>query len=318
MNRLFIFLILSVAILSLSAGTTWIAPSEFWGGTADGWVVRELRAPRLILALCIGAALGLSGAALQGYARNPLADASVLGISSSASLGAVISIFLGSSQIGTFTVPFAAMAGAIIGMIFLLTVLRRSPSTITFILAGVMLNIMTGAALSLLISLSKSPYALSEILTWMMGALTDRSWREVFFAVPFILIGCALLLKLGNSFDALSLGENTGRTLGLNPSRTRLMLIAGVGLAVGAAVSVSGVIGFVGLIIPHFIRRFVGEKPSRLLVPSALGGGLFLMSADLLVRLLPTATEMKLGIIMALIGGPLFLLVLRRTAEHTP
>jgi iron complex transport system permease protein len=317
MNRLFIFLIILITVMSLSAGATWIAPAEFWGATADGWIVRELRAPRVILALFIGAALGLSGAALQGYARNPLADASVLGISSSASLGAVASIFFGNQQIGSFAVPLAAMAGAIIGMLFLVTVLRRSPSATTFILAGVMLNIITGAALSLIISVSKSPYALSEILTWMMGALTDRSWREVIFATPFILTGCALLLKLGTSLDALSLGENTSRTLGVNPSRTRLMLIAGVGFAVGAAVSVSGVIGFVGLIIPHFIRRLVGEKPSHLLLPSALGGALFLMSADLLVRLLPTATEMKLGIIMALIGGPLFLLVLRRTSEQT-
>jgi iron complex transport system permease protein len=288
-----------------------------FGSGPEAWIVNELRAPRVVLALGIGAALGLSGAVLQGFTRNALADASVLGVSSAASLGAVTALFF-SLHMSGFALPLAGMLGAGLGMALLLALLNRSQSTVAFLLVGVMLNIVAGALTSLVISLSPSPFAISEIITWLMGALTDRSWRDALYALPPIMIGCALLLRLGRDLDALALGENTARTLGLNPKRLRLIIIIGVGLSIGAAVSVCGVIGFVGLVVPHIVRHFVGARPSALLMPSMLGGALLLALADMAVRLIPTATELKLGVVMALIGGPVFFVILRQMREARP
>ncbi len=317
MKRILILMIVCAAFISLCAGQTWISPLAILSAGPQGWILSELRAPRVVLALGIGAALGVSGAVLQGFTRNSLADASVLGVSSAASLGAVTALFFG-LHLNGFALPLAGMLGAGLGMAMLLALLKRSQSTVAFLLIGVMLNIVAGALTSLVISLSPSPFAISEIITWLMGALTDRSWHDVYFALPPIIIGCILLSRLGRDLDALALGENTARTLGLNPQRLRLMIIFGVGLSVGAAVSVCGVIGFVGLIVPHIMRAFVGARPSAVLLPSMLGGALLLVVTDMAVRLIPTATELKLGVVMALIGGPIFFSILRKMREARP
>ncbi len=311
MNRLLLLAIAGLALLSLCAGQSWISPLDFFSDSPAGWIASELRAPRVVLALAIGAALGAAGALLQGLTRNPLADAGVLGISSCASLGAVTALFFGLAS----AVPIAAIAGAALGIAALLGLVQRTDSAVHFLLAGVMLNIVAGALTSLVIALSPSPYAISEIITWMLGGLTDRSWRDVAFAVPAIIAGVSLMLTQRRALDGLALGDDTARTLGVSRSRVQLVAILGAGLAVGAAVSVSGVIGFVGLVVPHLVRSIVGARPAAVIIPATLGGALFLALADLAVRLIPTAGEIKLGVVMALIGGPLFVLIISRARE---
>ncbi|MBX9700405.1 MAG: iron ABC transporter permease, partial [Acetobacteraceae bacterium] len=183
-------------------------------------------------------------------------------------------------------------------------------SLVTFVLAGAILNIVASAGISLALSLAPSPWAVGEIVDWLMGSLQDRSVDEVRLAAPFILAGAALLLTTGRALDALTLGEAGARSLGISLRRTRWTLAMGVGLATGAAVAVSGVIGFVGLVVPHVLRPLVGARPGALLAPSALGGAVLVLAADILVRVTPAAGEVKLGVAMAALGGPFFLALL--------
>jgi iron complex transport system permease protein len=292
--------------LSLIAGKIWIGPADWFADTANGWIMAELRLPRAILGAAIGAVLGLSGAVLQGYLRNPLADPTVVGVSSTAALGGVIAILLG------FT-PFPlAMLGACLSVLILIAMTGRSGGPLGFILSGMVLATLSGSLTAFLISVAPNPFATSEIISWMMGALTDRTLDDVIIAVPFMAFGAALLLTTGRSLDALTLGEDSARSLGFDPARLQWIIAIGIGLAVGAAVAVSGVVGFVGLIVPHFVRARVGERPSGILLPSALGGAVLTLTADSVVRLLPGAGEVRLGIIMALLGTPFFFLLLRR------
>jgi iron complex transport system permease protein len=302
--------VLSLMLVSVCAGETWIAPANLFGNTTEGWIIRELRAPRAVLAVSIGAVLGLSGAVLQGVTRNPLADSGVLGISACAALGAVLAIFMNVHVLHELAVPVAAIVGAALGLALLALLMSRAASMISFLLGGVMLASLSGAATALIISLAPTPFATSEIVTWLMGALTDRSWQDVAFALPFMVAGTVLLFFTGPALDALSLGIPTARTLGISLQRTNLLILAGVAMAVGAAVSVCGIIGFVGLVVPHVVRQLVGETPSRLLAPSALGGSLLVLLADTFVRIVPTASEIKLGILLSLIGAPAFLYIL--------
>jgi iron complex transport system permease protein len=310
MTRIVLIILTALAfLLSLIAGKVWIAPADWFTNSADGWIMAELRLPRAILGCAIGATLGLSGAVLQGYLRNPLADPAVVGVSASAALGAVIAIFLGFavSPLALFTF---AMIGAGAGLIALIAVAGGRSGPLGFILGGVVLATLSGALTSFIISIAPSPYATTEIITWLMGALTDRSMADVAVAVPFMALGCALLAMTGRALDALTLGEDAAITLGINPLRLRWTVTIGVGLGVGASVAVSGVIGFVGLIVPHILRGFVGQRPSALLWPSALGGAVLTMTADALVRLTPGVGEVRLGIAMALIGAPFFLMMM--------
>lgn len=293
-------------LLSLAAGKVWIAPADWFANSADGWIMVELRLPRAILGASIGAVLGLSGAVLQGYLRNPLADPAVVGISASAALGAVLAIFFGFA-LSPITLFGFAMAGAGLGLIALITIAGRSGGPLGFILGGVVLATLSGALTSFVISIAPNPFATSEIINWLMGALTDRSMADVTIALPFMGIGCLILMTTGRGLDALTLGEDSAFTLGVDLARLRLLVILGVGLCVGASVAVSGVIGFVGLIVPHLLRGVVGERPSALLIPSALGGAILTLTADALVRLTPGIGEVRLGIAMALIGAPFFL-----------
>lgn len=302
-------LLAPLAGLSLLAGKVWV-PFDVWGsGDPRWWIILDLRLPRALLALLIGGGLGLCGAALQGYLRNPLADPSVLGISSSAALGAVFSIFVGLSG-AVWALPGFALAGAAVATMLLSLMVGRGGSPTLLVLTGVMLSSLTAALTTLLISLAPNPFATSEIVTWLIGALTDRSLDDVWLALPLILLGGGALLSIGPALDALSLGETAAQSLGVNLAGLRWRLVVGVGLTVGGAVAVSGVIGFVGLIVPHLLRPLVKEQPSALLLPSALGGAALLLLADTLVRLAPSPGELRVGVAMALIGAPFFLWLL--------
>ena len=311
MKKLLILLTILAFLISLMAGKVWIAPTDWFSDSANGWIMAELRLPRAILGLAIGAVLGLSGAVLQGYLRNPLADPTVVGVSSSAALGGVTAIFLGLTAypLGLFA---CAMLGAALAMLLLAAMAGRSGGPLGFILAGMVLSTLAGSLTAFLISIAPNPFAASEIIAWLMGALTDRGMDDVIHALPFMAAGGAILLSTGRALDALTLGEDAARSLGFNPARERWMIVAGVGLAVGASVAVSGVVGFVGLIVPHFVRSMIGERPSSILFPSALGGAILTLTADSLVRLIPGVGEVRLGIAMAVLGAPFFFLLLTR------
>jgi len=306
-----LFAIGIAAFLSTMAGKVWIAPSDYFSDPRHSLIIMELRLPRTILAIAIGAFLGLSGAVLQGFLRNPLADPAIVGVSSSAALGAVIAIFLGAAQSG-WIVFAGAMAGASLAMLLLGILSGRSASPVAFILAGMILSSFGGSLTAFVISISPNPFATSEIITWLMGALTDRGYRDLWMALPFMSSGAVLLFLVAPALNALSLGEETARTMGVNMRIVLFLIIAGLGLGVGASVAITGIVGFVGLIVPHLVRPFVGQKPSDILLPSACAGALLLLLADILVRLTPGAGEVRLGIAMTLIGTPFFLFIIVR------
>jgi iron complex transport system permease protein len=315
--------------LSLLAALVMLALTSLWAGPVAApldvlshpgdprfTILTQLRLPRVLLAVLVGGAMGLSGAALQGYSRNALADPGVLGVSSMASAGAVLALYFGLTGITPWALPAGAALGAAAGAGLLMALAGWSESATTFILAGVLLNTLGGAATALALSLAPGPWAQAEIVNWLMGSLTDRSLDEVRLATPFVLAGCGLLLLTGRALDALTLGETAATGLGVSLPGLRLLLVAAVALAAGASVAVSGVIGFVGLIIPHLLRPHVGARPSALLRPAFLGGALLLLAADTAVRLAPTPAELKLGVAMSVIGAPFFLLVLLRGGVH--
>lgn len=316
MNRLVLIagLAVLVALLfagSLMAGKAWVPFDAWFSGDPRWWIIAELRLPRAILGVAIGAALGLTGAVLQGYLRNPLADPAVVGVSSSAALGAVAAIvlFSASAPLVVFGCAMAAGAGS---MLLLAGLAWRAESAVAFVLAGTVLASLSGALTAFLISIAPNPYATAEIIDWIMGSLTDRSFAEVELAVPAIAVGCVLLLLTGRALDALTLGEAAARSLGVSLARVQLLVVVGAGLAVGASVAVTGVVGFVGLIVPHLLRPLTGARPGALLVPSALGGAALTLAADSLVRLGPGAGEIRLGVAMALLGAPFFFFLLIR------
>lgn len=306
-SLLVLALVLAVP-LSLLAGRVWISPFGAHGPEAAA-ILMELRLPRAVLALVVGAGLGTAGAAMQGYLRNPLADPGLFGIAPGAALGAVLSFHTGMS-LQPFALPSFALAGAAVSMLLLALIAGRNGSVALFTLAGMMIASLAGALSSLAISLSPNPFALSEIVTWLMGALSDRSWREVCIAAPPTLAGLLLLLRGGRWLDALTLGDAAARSLGMEPRRLQWLMVGGVGLTVGAGVAVAGIIGFVGLIVPHLLRPYTDGRPSALLVPSALAGALLLLVADCLCRILPLQGELRLGIALSLLGAPFFLALL--------
>jgi iron complex transport system permease protein len=304
-------LVAGAVVFSIVAGKVWL-PWDAWSSSDPRWlIIMELRFPRTVLALTVGAALGLSGAAMQGYLRNPLADPGLFGISSGAALGAIVSIYLGFAA-SAVVLPFFALGGAAAAMLTLGMLAGRSGSLILFALAGMMLASVAGALSTLVLSLSPNPFVASEIVNWLMGALTDRSWDDVRVTVPAAILGAVLLAFTGRSLDALTLGEQAARSMGVNPRRLQWLVALGIGLCVGAAVASAGIIGFVGLMVPHMVRPLVGARPSAMLLPSALGGALLILVADSLVRVAPTVSELHLGIAMAMLGGPFFFHMLMR------
>jgi iron complex transport system permease protein len=311
LNLCLAFAILAAAVLSVVAGKVWL-PWDAWTLSDPRWlIIAELRLPRTVLALAIGAALGLSGAAMQGYLRNPLADPGLFGISTGAALGAVISLYFGYAA-SALLLPLFALAGAALAMLTLALLAGRSGSLILFALAGMILSSIAGSLTTLAISLAPTPFVASEIVTWLLGALTDRSWEDVRITVPAVLVGAVLLAFTARSLDALTLGEQAARSMGVDQRRLQWLIVLGVGLCVGASVAAAGIIGFVGLMVPHMVRPLVGGRPSAILLPSALGGALLVLLADSLVRLAPTVSELRLGIAMSMLGGPFFLVMLIR------
>ena len=314
MLRLNLWLLLALAItvpLSLLAGRVWLDP--FHPAIPGALpILLELRFPRAALALIVGAGLGASGAAMQGYLRNPLADPGLFGIAPGAALGAVCSFWFGYAA-QPFLLPIFALAGAASAMALLALIAGREASVALFTLAGLMIASLAGTLTSLAISLAPNPFALSEIVTWLMGALTDRAWSDVGVAAVTVLPGLILLRIAAPALDALTLGEAAARSLGVNPARLQVLIVLGVGACVGGGVAVAGIIGFVGLIVPHLLRRFTDHRPSALIVPSALAGALLLLLADCACRLLPLAGgELRLGIALSLLGAPFFLALLLR------
>lgn len=273
-------------------------------------ILLELRVPRALLGVLIGAALGLAGAAMQGYLRNALADPGTLGVSSSAALGAVLSIFFGIADLHPWALPLSGVAGGIIGMAALFMLAGLAASVLTLVLSGIILTSIAVAGISLALSLSPSPWAAGEIVRWMLGALTDRSLDDLTIAGPIILVGSIAILGSRQSMDALTLGEAGARSLGIDLNRTQWLLCLGVGLVVGASVAVTGIIGFVGLVVPHLLRPIVGARPGALLIPSAIGGAALVLAGDIVVRLLPGGSELQLGVVMSLIGAPFFFALL--------
>jgi iron complex transport system permease protein len=276
-------------------------------GGAVVLVMQEIRLPRAILGLLVGAVLGLSGAAMQGFLRNPLAEPGLIGVSSSAALGAVLALQSGVAAAFALALPLAALAGAGVSVILILLLAGPRGGALSLILAGIAISALTGALTSLVLNLSPNPFAAMEIVYWMMGSLADRSMTHVWLAAPFMLAGMALLLLTGRALDALTLGEDAARSLGVNLERLRLVLIGGTALAVGASVAVAGAIGFVGLVIPHLLRPLTGGQPSRLLLASALGGAAMILASDIAVRLIAPDQDLKLGVLTALVGAPFFL-----------
>jgi len=279
-------------------------------------VMREIRLPRALLAIMVGASLGLAGAAMQGYLRNPLAEPGLIGVSGSAALGAVIAIHTGLAAAFTLGLPLLALAGAAIGAALILFLAGPRGSSLTLILAGIAISALAGAFTSLALNLSPNPFAASEIVFWMMGSLDDRSMTHVWIALPFMAVGWALMLTLGRALDALTLGEDAAEALGMSLTRVRLTLVFGVAAAVGAATAVAGAIGFVGLVVPHILRPFVGARPSRLLLASAAGGAALVLAADIAVRLILPDRDLKLGVLMAIVGAPLFLHLIYKTRKE--
>jgi iron complex transport system permease protein len=313
---------LAAAVASLFFGRAEVSPAELIAGTlAPGdtlakLVVVELRLPRAVLAILTGGALGLSGAVLQGLTRNPLAEPGLLGVSAGAALGAVIAIYFGLAPIFGLATPLLGMAGALAAGA--LTFAFGRGGTLSLILAGAAVSGLAGALLALALNFAPNPYAAYEMSLWMLGSLADRSWDHVLLAAPFVAAGALILAGSGRALDALTLGEVQAASLGIDLDRARLLALLGVGLAVGAATSVTGSVGFIGLIAPHLVRPFVGHQPSRILAPSAFFGAALLLAADVATRVIHTSSELRLGVITGLLGAPFFFWLIVRLRKTSP
>ncbi|MBS0532258.1 MAG: iron ABC transporter permease [Proteobacteria bacterium] len=307
-----------LSLVSLGVGPVKLSPlavldALFGGGSeVQRIIVQEIRLPRAILGLAIGGILGLSGAALQGLLRNPLASPSLFGAPQSAAFGAVLVIATGLADVRSYALPGAAVVAAFASVFVLLMVAGRNAGLLLLILAGLAISSLAGAATSLAMNLSSNPFAALEIAFWLLGSLEDRSFQHVMLAMPFIVVGAAILLSQRHAFRALSLGEETAQSLGVNVGRLRLLVILGVALGVGGAVAVAGAIGFIGLVAPHLMRPLIGYDPSRLLVPSALTGAALLLAADIAVRIIPSTSDIKVGVLTSIIGVPFFLYLIVR------
>lgn len=315
-------LMLAMMLVSMAVG---YAPLDIKAALADALAGRktlpalvlvELRLPRALLGALVGFSLGLAGAAMQGLLRNTLAEPGILGISSAAAFGAVVVFYSGLSATMALALPLGGMAGAALATLLLYAFMGRGAGTMTLILAGVAINSFAGAMTALALNLAPNPYAALEIVFWLMGSLADRSLLHVWLVLPPMLLGWLLLLSTAPALDALTLGEDTAKSLGFDLTWLRARLIGGAALAVGSAVAVTGAIGFVGLVVPHLLRPLVGNRPGRLLLVSGFGGAILTLAADTALRLAPIRPELKLGVVTALIGAPfLFHLIHRLRRE---
>jgi iron complex transport system permease protein len=318
LNLGLLVLLLGLSLLSLRFGAAPLTLSEIIDGLfgvgpeTHQLIVQQIRLPRVLLAWLVGMALGMAGAALQGLLRNPLAEPGLLGISSSAGLGAVLTLYFGLSALNAWALPASAMLFALLATLFLYALARAGSSNLTLILAGVAVSALASALTSLALNLAPNPYDVQDIVLWLLGSISDRSFADVRLVLPFVLIGVLLLLAAAPALEVLALGEAEATSLGVNLPRLRVLIILGTALSVGACVAVTGAIGFVGLVVPHMLRRFVHYRSGQLLLPSALGGAILVLAADITLRLIDTPKELQLGVVTALVGAPFFLaLVLR-------
>lgn len=317
-NTLFALALTGAVLLALLLGSVPLSPARVLGALSlqgslgDSLVVWQIRLPRALAAAVVGAALGMSGAALQGLLRNPLAEPGILGVSATAALFATFVLFFGLAGAGPLILPLAAIAGALAATLVVALAALRTRSAVTLILVGIGLSSFSAALMALLMNLAPNPFTLADMINWTLGTVANRSFADLAYAAPFLAIGAAILLATRRGLAALALGEEAAEGVGLDLRRQRLAVILGAGLATGAAVSLAGAIGFVGIVAPHLVRPFVGYDPARLLVPSALLGGLVLVLADIGVRLLPTDSELRLGVVAALIGAPIFVWIAAR------
>jgi iron complex transport system permease protein len=317
-----ILLLLGAGTLIAFALSLLVGPAGFGvpgRGAAASVILWEIRAPRAVLGVLIGAALGGCGAALQGYLRNPLAEPGLIGASAGAALGAVLTVHTGAAGAFALALPTGGLLGAAAAMGLVLALAGARAGPITLILAGVAVTSVATALTALVLNLSRDPFATVEMVYWLMGSLTDRSLTHVWLAAPPILLGLAAFLRIGRDLDALSLGEEVAANLGVDLRRTQRLLVVGTAFSIGAATAVAGVIGFVGLVIPHLLRPVVGYAPGRLIPTSILGGAILVLLADSALRLLAPGDELRLGVFTALLGAPFFLyLVITTRRELAP
>ena len=320
---LLLLLLAAMFVISLLAGRVWLPIAEVWDGlwskdaNLAATIVTQLRLPRAILALEVGGALGMSGAVLQGVTRNPLAEPGLLGVSAGAALGAVIAVYFGFATHFMTAAPLLGLLGALLASV-LTFALGRGGGTITLVLAGAAVSALAAAGIAMALNLAPNPYAAYEIMTWLMGSLSDRSWVHVVLVTPFILLGCAMLLFTARGVDALTLGEAQAQSLGVNLGRLYFLAVFGTALAIGASTAVTGVVGFIGLVAPHVVRPLLGHQPSRILFPAALSGALLLLFADVATRLIHVGTELRLGVLTSLIGTPFFFWLVVRLRKTAP
>lgn len=314
---------LSVALLlvmaaSLAVGPVSLSFSQVFAGlfgadeqAIETLIVRDIRLPRTLLAVLVGGTLALGGAALQGFLRNPLAEPGLLGVTNGAALGAVVALYGGFAALDAISLPLSAMAGALLAVGGTYLLAGRTGSPLTLVLAGIAISYLFGSGVAIALNLAPNPFAAMEVVFWLMGSLANRTMDQFWLILPFVAVGWACLLACARGLDALTLGENTARSLGVSLPHLQWLLALGVALGVGAGVAVAGSIGFVGLVVPHLLRPLVGHKPGRLLPVSLFGGAILLLLADIAVRLIPTSgMELRLGVVTALLGAPFFLMLL--------
>jgi iron complex transport system permease protein len=304
-------LVVVLFVVSVATGPVWWP----WRlGDQVGWaIVLDLRLPRALLGVLVGAALGLSGAVLQAWLRNPLAEPGMIGVSACASFAAVCAFYSGLAAAFALALPLAGIAGAALAVTALMMAVRAGTGTVSLLLIGVAINAIAAALISLVLALAPNPFAFQEIWLWLAGSIADRDLRHILVSAPFIVAGAGLVLMNRRWLDALSLGEDAARSLGVDTKQLGLGLTLAVGLMVGAATAVAGMIGFVGLVAPHLVRARVGFKPGATLVPSMLVGAILVLAADIAVRVLPTSYELQLGVFTSLVGAPFLVRVIRRT-----
>ena len=309
---------LLLGVVALNHGPAPLTPAEVaaglcgWGNEEQRLIVQQIRLPRVVLAGVLGAALGTAGAALQGLFRNPLAEPGLLGINACAGLGAVTMLYFGAAAASPWWPPLAAMLGAALATLLLDALARAGATNATLLLAGVALSALAAAVTALALNLAPDPAAVQDLLLWLLGSVSERSFVDVGLCLPFVLVGLALLFGSARALDVLSLGEAEAHSLGVALPSLRRRIVAGTALSVGSCVAVVGPVGFVGLVVPHLLRRFVHHRPGAVLLPSALGGAALVLAADLLVRLLDTPRELMLGVVAALLGAPFFLVLTLR------